>query len=58
MSEDGIIEAVESETGNILAVQWHPERMLDGRMDALSLFQKMVDLAQRKISERDGSTYD
>jgi len=26
-SEDGAIEALESENGNILCVQWHPERM-------------------------------
>lgn len=26
-SEDGAIEALESETGDILCVQWHPERM-------------------------------
>lgn len=26
-SEDGVIEALESKDGNILCVQWHPERM-------------------------------
>lgn len=28
-TEDNIIEAIESEDGNIIAVQWHPEELLD-----------------------------
>ncbi len=41
-STDGVIEAIESEDGRILAVQFHPERMLDS---ALPLFEDLVKRA-------------
>jgi len=40
MSEDGIIEAFEGE--NLLAVQWHPERMIENPLFQ-SLFDDFVD---------------
>jgi putative glutamine amidotransferase len=40
---DGVIEAVESEDGLFLGVQWHPERM-DGAM--ASLFRHLVEQAR------------
>lgn len=43
---DGVIEAIESEDGRILAVQFHPERMLER---ALPLFE---DLLQRASHSR------
>lgn len=39
---DGVIEAIESEDGRILAVQFHPERMLER---ALPLFEDLVKRA-------------
>lgn len=50
---DGVVEALEDETGRILLVQWHPEllRARDPRMNAL--FAELVRLAaehRRKMS--------
>lgn len=45
-SKDGVIEAIESEDGRIVAVQFHPERMLER---ALPLFE---DLVQRAAAAR------
>jgi putative glutamine amidotransferase len=42
-SPDGVIEAVESDDGLFLGVQWHPERM-DGAMTAL--FRHLVEQAR------------
>lgn len=42
-ADDGVIEAIESADGRVIAVQFHPERMLDL---ALPLFQ---DLARRAL---------
>ncbi|QSX04864.1 gamma-glutamyl-gamma-aminobutyrate hydrolase family protein [Sedimentibacter sp. zth1] len=38
-SKDGIIEAVESEDGNILCVQWHPESLSEKYEDFLNIFK-------------------
>jgi len=38
-SSDGVVEAIESEDGTVVAVQWHPERDFTGPL----LLQKMVD---------------
>ncbi|EQD78857.1 Peptidase C26, partial [mine drainage metagenome] len=40
-SEDGIIEGVEAE--DILAVQWHPERMWRGDRNHLGTFAWLVE---------------
>ena len=40
-SEDGVIEGVETE--EILAVQWHPERMWQGDRNHLGLFSWLVE---------------
>ena len=43
-SDDGIIEAVEGE--HILAVQWHPERMID-QEPQFQLFVKFVEMCRK-----------
>jgi putative glutamine amidotransferase len=46
---DGIIEAVEMcgpETGLVLAVQWHPERLFDKMPEQARLFQRFVKAAE------------
>jgi len=45
---DGVIEAIEHETGRILGVQFHPERMGDSMVP---LFQHLVDLAGEHESD-------
>lgn len=42
-ARDGMIEAIESEDGRIVAVQFHPERMLER---ALPLFEDLVERAK------------
>ncbi len=44
-SEDGIIEALESEDGNVVGVQFHPERMGD---DGAGLFRQLVERARSR----------
>lgn len=41
---DGVIEAIESEDGSFLGVQWHPERMNE---TMAPLFRHLVEQAQR-----------
>ncbi len=41
---DGVIEAIESEDGLVLGVQFHPERM---EQDGLPLFQQLVERSSR-----------
>ncbi|MFO0839750.1 MAG: gamma-glutamyl-gamma-aminobutyrate hydrolase family protein [Phycisphaerae bacterium] len=44
---DGVVEAVEDSTRKfMLAVQWHPEDMID-RPEHLALFRALVDVARR-----------
>lgn len=45
-STDGVIEAIEDETGDILGVQFHPEAM--GR-SALGLFEHLVERARMRM---------
>ena len=49
-ADDGIIEAVEHESLPIIGVQWHPERMLVGRIPELdgmeALFEYFVGLTK------------
>lgn len=44
VSPDGVIEALESEDGRMIGVQFHPERMLE---TTLPLFQAFVDSCRR-----------
>jgi putative glutamine amidotransferase len=46
-SEDGAVEAVESADGNLLAVQWHPEDLIDTRPESRRLFEWLVSSASR-----------
>lgn len=48
-SEDGIIEAIEYLDGTVgLAVQWHPESMLDITKESLPIYQWLVDEAGKR----------
>lgn len=47
---DGIIEAVESENGAILGVQWHPELLADKCEKNDRLFSAFVDECLRRMS--------
>jgi putative glutamine amidotransferase len=44
---DGVIEAVESEDGSFLGVQWHPERMSE---TMAPLFRHLVEQARQTVS--------
>jgi putative glutamine amidotransferase len=44
-TNDGIPEAMESEDGNILLVQWHPEELLTTEPRMLALFGSLVERA-------------
>jgi putative glutamine amidotransferase len=46
-ADDGVIEAVESATGFIVGVQWHPEQGQDAR-----LFQALVRAGELRNAER------
>ena len=50
---DNVIEAMENHTGDIYAVQWHPEELVSVYPRFQPLFQHLVALAaQRKASKR------
>jgi putative glutamine amidotransferase len=49
-SPDGIVEGVESPDGLVVAVQCHPEELIDGQGWALSLLQRFVDRVQASTS--------
>ena len=44
-SEDGAVEAVESTDGNLLAVQWHPEELVEVCPESRRLFEWLVKRA-------------
>lgn len=44
-TEDGVVEAMESEDGLLLGVQWHPEEMIFTSKKMNSLFRNLVDRA-------------
>jgi putative glutamine amidotransferase len=46
-SEDGAVEAVESPDGNVLAVQWHPEELIDTQPHARRIFDWLVRASSR-----------
>ena len=41
-SDDGVVEAVESPDGQVLAVQWHPEELIDGHAHSRRIFKWLV----------------
>jgi len=45
-SMDGVIEAIEDESGDILGVQFHPEALGDS---ALGLFRHLVERARQRM---------
>jgi putative glutamine amidotransferase len=53
-SPDGIVEGVESPDGMVVAVQCHPEELIDGQGWALSLLRRFVDRV--RASTRRAST--
>ena len=48
-TSDDVIEAIESEDGRVIAVQFHPERMLER---ALPLFEDLIRRAKESKSSR------
>jgi putative glutamine amidotransferase len=50
-AKDGLIEAMESDAEQVLAVQWHPERTLDSRATQ-RLFRHLVGLSRRNARRR------
>jgi putative glutamine amidotransferase len=49
-SQDGLIEALESQDGRLLGVQWHPEMLIERSSAARALFVDLVDRADVKAS--------
>jgi putative glutamine amidotransferase len=45
-SDDGVVEAVESPDGRLLAVQWHPEELIDGHAHSRRIFKWLVEKAR------------
>lgn len=45
-ADDGLIEGVESPEGQVLAVQWHPEELVDHDPSAAALFTDLLDRSQ------------
>jgi len=45
-TQDGVIEAIEKREAGILAVQWHPEMMIDRVPDMLRIFSWLIESAQ------------
>jgi putative glutamine amidotransferase len=53
IAPDGVIEAIESEDMHsrwILGIQWHPERMMEKRLENKILFEKFIERAQKTAS--------
>lgn len=42
-SEDGVVEAIESNEGFILGVQWHPESMITKYENMLKIFERFIE---------------
>ena len=53
-SDDGVIEAVEPEDESwpLLAVQWHPENLVDSEPAARTLFDELVAAATTMRANR------
>lgn len=43
---DGIIEAIESEDGKLLGIQWHPELLVEDHPQHLRIFEHFISLCQ------------
>lgn len=50
-AKDGIIEAIESQDGSIIGVQWHPELMLEGAEEFKRLFEGFIALCSKKLTK-------
>lgn len=55
-SEDGLVEGIETDTGSIVAVQWHPEELIDSQTAAFALFTDLVERAREIDLENDNHT--
>lgn len=47
-TEDGIIEAIENESGQIVGVQWHPEELLNVDRRMLNIFVDLIEKCKCK----------
>lgn len=50
---DGVVESLECEALNVLAVQFHPERMAEDRPEMASFFRNWIDAVGQKMEKRD-----
>lgn len=48
---DDVIEAIESEDGNVLAVQWHPENLWQKDAQELNFFKEFVEQCAEKAGK-------
>jgi putative glutamine amidotransferase len=48
-ADDGVVEAVESEQGWLLGVQWHPEETVDDDPAQQALFEALANEARRRV---------
>lgn len=51
-SEDGLVEAFESDTDDLLAVQWHPEILWASESDQFTLLTRFTDRATNNARRR------
>ena len=43
IAKDGVIEGIQSEDGNIIGIQWHPEMMYRNREDMSNIFKAFIN---------------
>lgn len=51
LAEDGLIEGVETDDGQVLAVQWHPEELASTQNQSAALFTELVLRASARIKK-------
>ncbi|WBW72556.1 class I glutamine amidotransferase family protein [Schizosaccharomyces osmophilus] len=51
-AEDGLCEGLESDDGNVLGVQWHPEAILEKQSHAPSVFRYIVEVAKTQMIQK------